>query len=165
MCKIYIVGPVGSGKTTLARRLSKKYNIKMWELDTIVFDDDHGNIKRTDSEIEVLFHEIIVKKSWIIEDVGRKKFIQGIKEADIVYYISLPKITVYRRCIMRWIKQKFGRESYHYKPTIYSLIQMLKWAKKDLKNRNSKMDYIKENAKKYQIITLSDIKKLEEGSE
>lgn len=160
MRKIYIIGPVGSGKTTLVRRLSKQYNIQMYELDKIVFDDDNGNIKRSDEEIESLFHEIITKKSWIIEDVGRKKFIQGVKRADIVYYIYLRKITIYRRCITRWIKQKIGRESYNYRPTINSLIQMLKWAKKDLQNRNNKIDYIKENANNYKIITLSDIKRI-----
>ena len=53
--KIYIIGPVGSGKTTLAKSLSKKYNIDYYELDKVVFDDDNGNIKRTDEEITNLF--------------------------------------------------------------------------------------------------------------
>lgn len=160
MQKIYIVGPVGSGKTTLAKKLSQKYNIKNYELDKVIFDDDNGNTKRTDKEVKTLFNKIISKKSWIIEDVGRKIFIEGIKQADIVYYINLRPLTIYRRCITRWIKQKNGREPYNYKPTINSLIQMLKWAKKDLKNKNNKIEYIKTNAKQYKIIDLSDIKKM-----
>ena len=28
--KIYIIGPVGSGKTTLATKIAKKYNIKYY---------------------------------------------------------------------------------------------------------------------------------------
>lgn len=44
--KIYIIGPVGSCKTTLSELLSKKYNIKKYELDKVVWDDDNGNIKR-----------------------------------------------------------------------------------------------------------------------
>ena len=59
--KIYIIGPVGSGKTTLARKLSKEYNIASYELDKIVWDDDNGNIKRSDEEIKILFNEIITK--------------------------------------------------------------------------------------------------------
>ena len=43
--KIYIIGPVGSGKTTLSKHLSKKYKIKRYELDKVVWDDDYGNIK------------------------------------------------------------------------------------------------------------------------
>ena len=71
--KIYIIGPVGSGKTTLSRLLSEKYSIESYELDKIVWDDDNGNIKRTDEEIAKMFNEIISKDSWMIEDVGRKK--------------------------------------------------------------------------------------------
>lgn len=160
MQKIYIIGPVGSGKTTLARKLSKKHNIKMYELDKVIYDDDNGNVKRTDTEISSLFNNIISNKSWIIEDVGRKKFIEGVKQADIVYYINLRKLTIYKRCITRWIRQKRKIESYNYEPTIKSLIQMLKWAKKDLKNRNNKITYIKETAKHYKIINLSDIKSM-----
>ena len=161
MCKkIYIIGPVGSGKTTLSELLSKKYNIKKYELDKIVWDDDNGNIKRTDEEINVLFNKIIDNKSWIIEDVGRKKFIDGIKKADITYYIDLPKITIYKRCISRWIKQKLGKENYNYKPTLKSLFKMLKWANQDFKNKTQKIERIINNSKKYKIVKKKDIKLL-----
>lgn len=42
--KILIVGIVASGKTTLARRLSKLLNIKHYEIDSVVHDDER-NIK------------------------------------------------------------------------------------------------------------------------
>lgn len=158
--KIYIIGPVGSGKTTLSKKLSKNYNIKRYELDKIVWDDDNGNIKRTDNEINKLFNEIINNKSWIIEDVGREKFIDGIKKADITYYIDLHKITIYRRCITRWLKQKIGKEKYNYKPTLKSLCEMLKWVKQDFKNKNEKIERIKNNSKEYKILKKKDIEKL-----
>lgn len=158
--RIYIIGPVGSGKTTLSKILSQKLNIKKYELDKIVWDDDNGNIKRTDDEINKLFNEIINNKSWIIEDVGRKIFIEGIKKADITYYIDLPKITIYKRCITRWLKQKLGKEKYNYKPTLKSLIEMLNWAKQDIKNKNEKIERIKNNSKNYKILKKKDIKKV-----
>ena len=37
--KIYIIGPVGSGKTTLATKLAEKYKIKYFELDKVSWDD------------------------------------------------------------------------------------------------------------------------------
>ena len=101
MKKIYIIGAVGTGKTTLAKDLSKKLNIKMYELDKVVWDDENGNIKRSDEEVQKLFGEILNKETWIIEDVGRKKFIEGIKQADIVYYIDLPSWLIYKRCVLR----------------------------------------------------------------
>lgn len=158
--KIYIIGPVGSGKTTLSNLLSEKYNIKKYELDKIVWDDDNGSIKRTDEEINKLFNEIIENTSWIIEDVGREKFIDGIKKADIVYYIDLSKITIYKRCISRWLKQKIGKEEYNYKPTLKSLGEMLKWATQDFKNKNIKIERIISNSKNYKILKKKDIEEL-----
>lgn len=158
--KIYIIGPVGSGKTTLSKILSKKYNIERYELDKVVWDDDNGNIKRTDEEIKKLFNKIITNRSWIIEDVGRKKFNDGIKKADIVYYIDLPSIIIYKRCITRWVRQKIGRERYNYKPTLKSLFEMLKWAKQDLKNKKEKIERIKNNSKKYMFLKSKDVKML-----
>lgn len=64
--RIYIIGPVASGKTTLARTLSTRLNIKMYELDNIVFDGDN---KRSNEDIKTLFKNILKEKSWIIEDV------------------------------------------------------------------------------------------------
>ncbi len=158
--KIYIIGPVGSGKTTLANKLSKKLNIKMYELDKVVWDDDNGNIKRDLDDINKRFKIIIDKSSWIIEDVGRKKFREGIKKADIVYYLNLNKTDIYKRCITRWIKQKIGIEKFNYNPTLKGLIQMLSWAKNDIRNKEEKIEYIKKNSKKYKILTKKEIKKI-----
>lgn len=159
--KIYLIGPVGSGKTTLAKHLSKKLNIPMYELDTIVFDDANGNRKRTKEEIDALFLAILKQKSWIIEDVGRKAFLKGIEEADIVYYLDLPEYLIYKRCILRWIRQKRNKEIYHYKPTISSLFQMLGWARDNVKKKKQKIGRIKEHAKQYQILNLKEINELE----
>lgn len=157
MKKIYIIGPVGSGKTTLAKKISSKLNIKMYELDKIVWNDDE-NIKRTDEEVLKIFNEIIKQDSWIIEDVGRTIFIDGLKMADIVYYIDLKPILIYKRCVLRWIKQKIGTEPYNYKPTIKGLIQMIKWARQDIKNK--KIDYIKNNTQKYKVLKRKDVKNI-----
>lgn len=157
--KIYIIGPVGSGKTTLGNKLSTKMNIKMYELDKVVWDDDNGNIKRELDDINKRFKKIIDRSSWIIEDVGRKKFREGIKKADIVYYLNLNKKDIYKRCITRWIKQKIGIEKYNYKPTLKGLIEMLSWAKNDIRNKEEKIEYIKKNSKKYKILTKKEIKK------
>ena len=84
-------------------------NIKNCELDLLVCDDEHDHIKRSDEEIEKLFHNILKKDSWIIENVGRSKFSRGRVEADKIYYLKLPKLEVYKRVILRWIKQRMGK--------------------------------------------------------
>ena len=160
MQKIYIIGSVGRGKTTLAKKLSSKLNIKSYELDKVVWDDENGNIKRSDEDVFKIFNKILDEESWIIEDVGRDKFIDGIKKADIVCYIDLNPAIIYKRCILRWIKQKIGLEKYNYKPTLKSLVQMIKWADQDIKNKNEKIDYIKNNAKEYKVLRKKDVKLL-----
>ena len=51
MSRIYIIGPIGSGKTTFSKKLSLKYNIERYELDNISWDDENGHIKRIDEEV------------------------------------------------------------------------------------------------------------------
>ena len=159
MKKIYIIGPVASGKTTLARKLSKKLNIKMYELDKIVWDDARG-VKRSDEEIVLLFANILNKNLWIIEDVGRNKFREGIKVADIVYYINLSKICLYKRVILRWIKQMLKIEDSNYKQSLKTLEDNLRWVNDDIKNKEVKINYCKENAKLFKILSKKDIKRL-----
>ena len=116
--RIYIMGSTGSGKSTLAKALSKKYNIDYYELDKLVYYRDDITKHRTDEEIEKDFDEILEKESFIIEDIGRKRFIKGRDVVDKIYYIRPSRITIYKQMIKRWIKQRQGKEDYNVKPTI-----------------------------------------------
>ena len=124
--KIYIIGSPGSGKTTLAKVLSKRYNIKHYELDCIVYDDNNNHRKRTKEEIEKIFFTIIKNKSFIIEDVGRNKFKKGRDICDKIYYIKLNKARIYKQMISRWFKQRLGKEKYNYPPTIHQFFETIK---------------------------------------
>ena len=159
--KVYIIGIVGSGKTTLSRKMAKKYDTIAYELDKVIWDDDNGHVRRSDMEINKLFKDILSNDSWIIEDVGRKDFTEGIIRADITYYLDLSKMTIYKRCMWRWIKQKLGWEEYNYKPTFKSLIEMFSWVKRDFKNKDEKIKRIADNAKDYRILKKRDINDLE----
>ena len=116
--RIYIMGSTGSGKSTLAKALSKKYNIDYYELDKLVYYRDDITKHRTDEEIKKDFDEILEKESFIIEDIGRKRFIKGRDVVDKIYYIRPSKMTIYKQMIKRWIKQRQGKEDYNVKPTI-----------------------------------------------
>lgn len=124
--KIYIIGSPGSGKTTLAKVLSKRYNIKHYELDCIVYDDNNNHRKRTKEEIDKLFFTILKNKSFIIEDVGRNKLKKGRDICDKIYYIKLNKGRIYKQMISRWFKQRLGKEKYNYPPTIHQFFETIK---------------------------------------
>lgn len=79
--RIYIVGSISSGKSTLAKNLSKILSIPYQPLDEVVHIPDKsnpwGNRKRQVEERDKLFYSILQQPKWIIEDVGRPCFQQG----------------------------------------------------------------------------------------
>ena len=158
--RIYIIGPVGSGKTTFATGLSKKYNIKYYELDKVSWDDDHGNIKRPDEEALKIFNKIIKNKKWIIEDVGRSKFKQGRVDADIIYYIKLSRLKSYYRVSKRWIKQRFGIERYNYPPIFKQWLYYLSTVNSYYKKEKSILESLNEFKDKVIFINGKDMKRI-----
>ena len=163
MKKIYIIGPVGSGKTTFSKKLAQKYNIKRYELDKVVWDDENGNVKRTDEEAEKLFNEILETDSWIIEDVGRKKFKKGREQADIIYYIKSSKIKSYFRVIKRWVKQRFGIEEYNCPPSFNQLLYFISIVKSYYKKEKTLLKELEEFKDKVTFINKKKIKNILNG--
>ncbi len=158
--KIYIIGPVGSGKTTFATKLSEMYNIKYYELDKVSWDDDNGNVKRSDDEVQKIFKDILKNKKWIIEDVGREKFKQGRVEADIIYYIKLSRIKSYYRVTKRWIKQRLGKERYNYPPIFSQWLYYISTVNSYYKKEKSKLKSLEEFKDKVKFVYNKDINKI-----
>ena len=72
------------------------------------------------------------------------------RKTDITYYINLPKIAIYKRCICRWIKQKIRKETYNYK---------LRYTNQDFKNKMEKCNVLLIIQKNTKFETKMDIKK------
>ena len=158
--KIYIIGPVGSGKTTFATALSKKYNIKYYELDKVSWDDDNGHVKRPIDEAIKIFNDIISKDSWVIEDVGRDKFKLGREKADIIYYIKLSRLKSYFRVSKRWIKQRLGKERYNHPPTIGQFFYFISTVNSYYKKQKDKIKSLEKYGEKVVFVTNKDINKI-----
>lgn len=67
--KIRIIGSVGSGKTTLAKKLSEWYQIDYFETDRIVWKREGIEVRRTDIEKIAVLNKILQQENWIIEGV------------------------------------------------------------------------------------------------
>lgn len=157
MTKIYIIGPVGSGKTTLAKRLSKELSIPFYELDNVVWEyHPDGDIRRSPKEIDKLFQKIINKDNWIIENVGKSYFDKGFDEADTIIYLNIPKLILYNRVLIRWIKQKLGIEKSGYKADIKMLIKMFEWTKNE--SKEDKLNKLKQYKNKLEILNINQTK-------
>ena len=161
MKKIYVTGPVGSGKTTLAKRLGKKLRISYHSLDIVMYEKDNskwGNIPRDEDTRKNLFDDIIAQDSWIIEDAGRERFMMGFDEADIIVFLH-PNVTTRKmRIIKRYIKQKLKIEECNYNPNSKMLKLMFEWTR----NFESDIDTLKMRLKHYKkkVITLNNSKQI-----
>ena len=108
--KVLIIGIVASGKTTLARRLSKETNIKNYEIDLIVHDDKNKR-KRTNKEQQKIIEKINKQSDWIIEGTLRKNLYNLLELADKIIYLDIPIQVRKRRILLRYIKQKLSNPS------------------------------------------------------
>jgi len=126
--KIDIIGSVASGKTTLAKRISKKYGIPYYEKDNIVWKRTaDGDVKRSPEERDKYFYDIIKENNWIVEGSPRKVLNESFGCCD--YIIVLDENTIIRltRVFKRWVNQRSRRESYNSRPTWNFLWLNIKW--------------------------------------
>lgn len=125
--KVLITGNVGSGKTTLAKELSKTYNVPYFEIDSIVHSDK-DNRKREEFEQASIVNKINREnKNYIIEGVLRKKLEFICNLVDYIIIFDIDKEVLRKRIKKRYIKQKLGLEKANYKPTKEFLNQMYIW--------------------------------------
>lgn len=131
-----MVGPVGSGKSTLARRLSALLQIPCFELDNIVHRGKGKNRrKRKAQERDFLFSQILSRSVWIVEDIGRKVFHEGLRQADLVVFLDFPSFVRIYRIHKRWLMQLLGCIPCNYRPTLFALSKLLLWSKHYEKRR------------------------------
>lgn len=130
--KIYIIGSVASGKSTLARKITVLTGTPCCHLDEVVHAPDLsrelGNRKRSPEERDALFGEILALPGWIIEDTGRECFSRGLCEADEVVLLDIPLATRRARILRRFVKQKLGLERAAYRPCLKMLRYLWRWA-------------------------------------
>ncbi|MFU1794628.1 hypothetical protein ACM1RC_12255 [Paenibacillus azoreducens] len=157
MKKIYITGIVASGKTTLARQLSKKMNIPWYELDSIVHHQTaEGRYKRTPEEQVAVIREIDSKGQWIFEGTDRGSYRCLFDMADTVIFLDPPLWKRRIRIFNRFIKQNLGIEKCNYIPDMEMLKMMYRWTK-DFENKRDAYE-ARLNVYNNKLIRLSDNK-------
>ena len=127
--KILVVGCVGSGKSTYAKKLGKKLNIPVYGIDEIVHDDVKG-IRRSLDEQKRLINEVDANDKWIIEGALREELYFLLDMADQIIMIDLDRDVVEHRVITRYIKQQRGIEKINYKVDLDFLDMMLGYVDK-----------------------------------
>lgn len=138
MKKILIIGIVASGKTTLARTVSKQLHIPWYELDAIVHHQTSaGRYKRTVSEQLDVIREIDAAGAWIFEGTDRDSYRCLYEMADTIIFLDTPLWKRRVRIATRFVKQRFGFEQCHYTPDLKMLRMMYRWTRDFEQNRAS----------------------------
>jgi adenylate kinase family enzyme len=104
--RIAIIGNVASGKTTLARLLSKTKNIPATHIDSIQFLP--GLVMRPYQETIKILSEIQNQPAWIIDGYGPLDILEGrLQLSDQIIFIDLPVWLNYYWLIKRQLKNIF----------------------------------------------------------
>ncbi|MBU0570186.1 AAA family ATPase [Patescibacteria group bacterium] len=113
--KIYIIGLPGSGKTTLALKLSKRLHLKHVQFDYLfkVFGNFGNRKYRALSEKEYMpkvYRVLKNYKNWVIE--GGKLTEEVVQVTDMLIFVHIPIYKSVLRIIKRYFVDKHQREVY-----------------------------------------------------
>ncbi|MGH2317932.1 DNA topology modulation protein FlaR [Planococcus sp. SE5232] len=126
--KLYIIGSVGSGKSTMARRLSHALSIPHFETDNFVWQrQEGGDVRNAEPVRDAQFLAAVTQEDWIIEGVHIGWTENAIRSADMVIFLDIPYHQRTYQCILRYLKQRVGVERSNYKPRLSMLLKMFKW--------------------------------------
>ena len=104
--RIAIIGNVASGKSTLARQISKEQNIPITFVDSIQFLPNLS-IRPYKETIDILLH-VQAQESWIIDGYGPLDILeQRFKVADRIILCDPPIYKNYYRLLKRQLKNIF----------------------------------------------------------
>jgi len=155
--KIWILGAVASGKTTLAKALSESNYCYQYELDNLVYvRRKSGNIRRSPEDVKYLIERINRSESWIVEGVYRDDYKILLELSDLILVLDTPIQVRNDRILTRWAKQRYGFESCHYEPTIIMLKSMFEWSRGYDEDYSQLLDLLSPYKHKVQIVDLSD---------
>ena len=120
--KLLIIGHVGSGKTTLANKISAGCGVPVYDLADIAFEVKEGTRRRrTKREMLKVLAKIDHAGSWIIEGEPHKPYDFLYGWADRILLME-PAVDVRRKRILkRFAHSKFGHGGDVERPTLLSL--------------------------------------------
>lgn len=123
MKKIFIIGTSGSGKSYLAKILSKKYKIKHFDLDDIFWENKYTK-KRSEENKKEISKIIKQDKGWIFEGVFTSFIKEIVNKTDEIIWLDINKNVLSYRILKRYFKNRKNPDE-----TFKSNYNLMKWAR------------------------------------
>lgn len=167
--KIYVLGPTGSGKSTLTKKLSKILKITSYDMDDIRFIKKFTKV-RSVVQRKKLVNKLLKKEKWIIDARGTDWDRHAMLKADLIIWLLTPFYKRVFRVIKRFIQRRNNSSFEEKFIDIFSLIKYtlkFRFGKKATSFKPTK-DFLQKNnlnpiiiKTNYQLtIFLNEIKKL-----
>ena len=110
--RIYIIGSGGSGKTTLARRLSSRLGAPCFELDAVGYENGSG-AKRPLGLRQQDLRRIVAQPAWVSEGGYVWWVDELLREADAIVWLDLHWALCYWRIVLRHVRADLARNNPH----------------------------------------------------
>ncbi|MHA6531256.1 P-loop NTPase family protein [Paenibacillus sp. BAC0078] len=123
--RIRIIGSCGSGKSYIAKELSRRYEIPCYETDNFVWDRSIENCRNSVEVRDAQLAEAVASSEWIIEGAHYKWGSESFRQADVIFLIRPGRVVRDLRVVGRFVKTRLGLERGNYKQTFKNLYVML----------------------------------------
>jgi adenylate kinase family enzyme len=98
--KVHIIGPPGSGKSTLSRELAFTCGVTAFDLDSLIYDQP--GLLRTPAAVEAIVANVLLHEGWVTEGVYTDSWVYPLVDAaDLVVWLDVP----WSLCCLRVIRR------------------------------------------------------------
>ena len=122
--KIYVLGPTGSGKSFLAKKLSEILKIKSYDMDDVRFIKKYTK-SRSNEKRKKLVDKILKNKKWIIDGRGTDWDRHAMNRADLIIQLKTPEYKRTYRIFKRYLKR---RKDPHLKENFFDPFNLVKYS-------------------------------------
>lgn len=123
--KIHIVGASGTGKSTLAKKLSEELGIPHFDLDDVRYPPITNKKQSYEDRLPEVA-KIAKSDNWIAEGIYTNTWVKDLlKEADQIVWLDIPLRITIPRLTKRYLKNALtGKDRYGFK----SFLRLIRWS-------------------------------------